>query len=156
MKPGRELDIQFAETVMGWRRFEGHEIPGSVTSAEVPAGRAHCRRVWAKQNGNGKWTKMACEECGDLPGFSSDLSLAMDGLHAFLSRFRQASYEMGSRGNFHAVRLNSPDLPGPVIADGETGAHALCLALVKAFGLVPETHERQTEREPGDRLLRED
>ena len=71
MQPGRELDELVAEKVLGWNVFMGTEIPESITMRDVPEDRRHLKRVWVRGG-----VRMACEECGDMPAFSEDISAA--------------------------------------------------------------------------------
>lgn len=75
----REIDALVAENVFGWDRMEGDAIveveraSRALESRYDPADgkRWHNRRAWYSMS-SGKAERMACEECGSLPQFTTD------------------------------------------------------------------------------------
>jgi hypothetical protein len=129
-----DLDIGVAEKVMGWTRFEGKQIPLSVTNTEVWSGEPHCKRVWAKQNANGRWTKMACQECGDLPNFSDDPGWALQAYEILKER----GWRISGASDLAGWRVSLTKLRHESYGYGEPFARALCEAMVVAVGVDTE------------------
>ena len=78
----QEANERIAEKVFSWKRLEGaqiveHERVMRSGSERAPddSSRWHNRRMWIDDKGS----KMACEECGDLPDYfgSADASKAL-------------------------------------------------------------------------------
>jgi hypothetical protein len=81
MPPGREMDALAAEHILLWQSVSGDAIPAQATDPQL-GGLGHRKRVWL----DGSHRMMACEECGTLPNFSTDIAKAWD-IHRIASKW---------------------------------------------------------------------
>lgn len=101
---GPELDAAVAEHVFGLRRVEGQEailaaIPEMRQLAEHGDGdlsRMHLKRLWVRSERD-----YYCEECGNLPSYSSDIAAAWQ----VVEKMRDDHLPLPSDGNYHARDL---------------------------------------------------
>jgi Phage ABA sandwich domain len=145
---GAEMDALIAEKVLGWTRFEGDEIPESVTSREIGVNRPHCRRVWAESRGV-RWVKMACQECGDMPQFSTRIDVAWELVIKFqltvtpgYRGWKAAACNWSQSGETSAVGMTNYG----VWSEAETAPLAICIAaLAKTASLPPVAAKQEKE-----------
>lgn len=131
MKAGRELDALIAEKVMGWEVLTDElEIAKREGTPDlVDPQRWHRRKVWFKGN-----EKMACEECGTLPAYSTNITDAWEVVERLVST-------PGPNGDHHSVQVDYSGDAVVVIDENEdwqvsaiadTAPLAICLAALKA------------------------
>lgn len=123
MKAGRELDALIAEKVMGWEAVNDElEIAKREGNPDlVDSQRWHRRKVWFKGN-----EKMACEECGTLPAYSTDIAAAWEVVE---KADLWSLYGSIGDGPYRAC-IQFEDREGLMTAD--TAPLAICLAALKA------------------------
>jgi Phage ABA sandwich domain len=86
---GRELDERVA-AALGWKLLEGAAVSLKWRHASEPVAKQRC---WIK---DGK--QIACDLCGDLPPFSTNLVAAFDVVEHFRKQDHLWSIECGSWG----------------------------------------------------------
>ncbi len=98
MQAGPELDAVVSERVFGWVPLRG-ESAQKHNAKDLPASRAHIECIWVRR---GK--RMACQECGDMPSWSTDIAAGwpvfqhmMDQRFSVRSRFFQALTDEAKR-----------------------------------------------------------
>jgi len=121
---GREMDARVAEKVMGWESVTDElEIAKREGVPEcVDSQRWHRKQVWF--NGN---EKMACEECGTLPDYSTSIAAAWEVVEKFeaMQLFRYTT------GRYIACLADGNSLHE---GEADTAPLAICKAALKAVG----------------------
>lgn len=122
-----ERNAQVAERVLGWRAVTDLAELDRLEGASHK--RFHRRRIWY----DAKDERQACEECGTMPQFWSELEAAWAVWLRLIEQgyFPELHY-MGS-GDFtpsYSVHLNNPD-GDDLDADGVTASVAICEAGLK-------------------------
>lgn len=134
LEAGRELDALVAEKVMGWERVEGVDINRreGVPEEKLDADRWHCRRAWFVGN-----ERKACEECGTLPTYSTDIAAAWEAVEKVLPDFLvDLTYWHIDSPHVTLYRRNDSSENYSGIAP--TAPLAICLAALKAVGYEPK------------------
>lgn len=75
MQAGPEMNALIAEKIMGWERVEGAEAIAKLRGIPGNPDRWHSKRIWIEP---GTKNMMACEECGDMRPFSTDIAAAWE------------------------------------------------------------------------------
>ena len=140
MKAGRELDALIAEKVMGWEAVNDElEIAKREGNPDlVDSQRWHRRKVWFKGN-----EKMACEECGTLPAYSTDIADAWEVVRKMGMVLIENSGEAFGKLDEWNVQFVGHDKEGEphwVSESAETVELAICLAALKAKEVTGEQH----------------
>ena len=121
MKPGPELDALVAEHVMGWKKIQVKQKKFNISW------------MWDR--------KEAClfREVQVAPAFSTDLKLAWEVLvknHEYVSVQKgMYTYPIQEQWTVYLKTPYNNDTATGVEANGETAAHAICLAALKAVGV---------------------
>lgn len=124
MNPGRELDAAVAEKVMGFRRLAMFRADATRYDA------------WQRPHQVHEWLGMP-----ELPSFSTDIALAwpIAEEHGF-GVMPRGEFSGDGTGYWAGKISYSDDEPDEFVdklvdgAFGETAAHAICLAALKAVG----------------------
>lgn len=122
MEPGRELDLLVAEKVMGYKIAE---VKGdAVVSSKISAG-----------SNDNPWLNK------ELKPYSTDIAAAWEVVEKMKKEFIQTEIIIWQTGHkariskFAGTSLNVIALINHVEAEGESAAHAICLAALKAKGI---------------------
>lgn len=133
---GRELDALVAERVMGWESItdELEIAKREGVPEDVDSKRWHRKQVWFKGN-----ERMACEECGTLPGYSTSIAAAWEVVNHLLchgwdeKHFFQLHYDNVDLWDASFYKESSSDGGGPEgWGTADSPALAICLAALKA------------------------
>ena len=130
---GRELDARVAERVMGWESITDElEIAKREDDPEcVDSRRWHRKPVWFKGN-----EKMACEECGTLPLYSTSIEAAWEIVEKLRQKYCCIKVYSDHAYIYECTTVKDPDddHDAPIIFDqAETAPLAICLAALKAM-----------------------
>lgn len=139
---GPELDALMAEKVMEWECLEGEALLERMYPAagkarknvEFMTERAHLKRIWVVP---GTDERKACEECGTLPPWSTNIAHAFEVVESMSCSTKETwqffycstgatvefDYEGGRDRHWK---------PGVYKSDADTLPHAICLVALKA------------------------
>lgn len=132
LQPGPELDALVAEKVMGWERLEGDSVVAHEReyreedhfSDPSDGERWHNLRIWVK---DGK--RVACQECGDLPNFSTSIVDVWE----VVEFLRAKDFQIATHGDVNwRVEIDGPE--GTIASEWAPELpFAICLAALRAM-----------------------
>jgi hypothetical protein len=126
VSPGRELDALIAEVVMGWRWHRYDPLSGQGRYLESPSDR------WGGRSGAQHWDGSEPTYFDGLPSYSTDVVAAFEVAERVIKGDLHTMFELTQApGQGWACRFRTTAMR----AQGETPAHAICLAALRARGI---------------------